>query len=55
MLLRPRYFTNYVNYSEGLCPPMWAIQFMGSVSQPIIAATDQLVIYPLFLGVYLFI
>ena len=59
MLLRPRYFTNYVSYSEGLCPPppppMRAIQFMGSVSQPFIAATDQLLIYPPFLGGYLFI
>ena len=32
---------------------MRAIQFMGSVSQPIIAATDQLVVYPPFLGGYL--
>ena len=55
MLLRQRYFTNYVSYSEGLRPPMRAIQFMGSVSQPIIAATDQLVVYPPFLGGYLFI
>ena len=55
MLLRPRYFTNYVSYSEGLRPPMRDIQFVGSVSQPIIAATDQLVIYPPFLGGYLFI
>ena len=31
---------------------MRAIQFMGSVSQPI-AATDQLVVYPPFLGGYL--
>ena len=34
---------------------MRAIQFMGSVSQPIIAATDRLVIYSPFLGGYLFI
>ena len=32
---------------------MRAIQFMNSVSQPIIAATNQLVIYPPFLGGYL--
>ena len=32
---------------------MWAIQFMISVSQPIIAATNQLVIYPPFFGGYL--
>ena len=32
---------------------MWVIQFMNSVSQPIIAATNQLVIYPPFLGGYL--
>ena len=32
---------------------MRAIQFIGSVSQPIIAATDQLVVYPPFLGGYL--
>ena len=55
MLLRPRYFTNYVSYSEGLRPLMQAIQFMDSVSQSIIAATDQLVVYPPFLGGYLFI
>ena len=29
------------------------MQFMDSVSQPIIAATNQLVIYPPFLGGYL--
>ena len=34
---------------------MRAIQLMGSVSQPIIAAIDQLVVYPPFLGGYLFI
>ena len=34
-------------------PPTRAIQFMISVSQPIIAATNQLVIYPPFLGGYL--
>ena len=32
---------------------MRAIQFMISVSQPIIAATNRLVIYPPFLGGYL--
>ena len=32
---------------------MRAIQFMISVSQPIFAATNQLVIYPPFLGGYL--
>ena len=32
---------------------MRAIKFMGSVSQPIIAATNQLVVYPPFLGGYL--
>ena len=32
---------------------MRAIQFVNSVSQPIIAATNQLVIYPPFLGGYL--
>ena len=34
-------------------PPTRAIQFMNSVSQPFIAATNQLVIYPPFLGGYL--
>ena len=37
----------------GAAPPMRAIQFMISVSQPIIAATNRLVIYPPFLGGYL--
>ena len=35
------------------CAPTRAMQFMDSVSQPIIAATNQLVIYPPFLGGYL--
>ena len=34
-------------------PPTRAMQFMDSVSQPIIAATNQLVIYPPFLWGYL--
>ena len=33
--------------------PTRAMQFLDSVSQPIIAATNQLVIYPPFLGGYL--
>ena len=56
LLLRPRYFTNYVSFHEGLRPPpppTRAMQFLDSVSQPIIAATNQLVIYPPFLGGYL--
>ena len=32
------------------CAPTRAMQFMDSVSQPIIAATNQLVNYPPFLG-----
>ena len=31
---------------------MRSMQFMDGVSQPIIAATNQLVIYPPFLGGY---
>ena len=38
---------------RGCAPPTRAMQFMDSVSQPIIAATNQLVIYPPFLGGYL--
>ena len=54
MLLRPRYFTNYVSFHEGLRPPpRGPCSFLDSVSQPIIAATNQLVIYPPFLGGYL--
>ena len=34
-------------------PPTRAMKFLVSVSQPIIAATNQLVIYPPFLGGYL--
>ena len=34
-------------------PPTRAMQFLDSVSQPIIAATNQLVNYPPFLGGYL--
>ena len=55
LLLRPRYFTNYVSFHEGLPPPphTQAMQFLDSVSQPIIAATNQLMIYPPYLGGYL--
>ena len=54
LLLCPRYFTNYVSFHEGLRPPPTrAMQFLDSVSQPIIAATNRLVIYPPFLGGYL--
>ena len=38
---------------RGCAPPTRAMQFLDSVSQPIIAATNQLVIYPPFLGGYL--
>ena len=38
---------------RGCAPPTRAMQFMDSVSQPIIAATNQLVNYPPFLGGYL--
>ena len=35
-------------------PPVQAIQFMGSVSQPIIAATEQLGVYaPLLRGLFI--
>ena len=40
-------------FLSGAAPPTRAMQFMHSVSQPIIAATNQLVIYPPFLGGYL--
>ena len=54
LLLCPRYFTNYVSLHGGLRPPhTWAMQSLDSVSQPIIAATNQLVIYLPFLGGYL--
>ena len=42
---------NYVSFHEGLPPP--AMQFLDSVSQPIFAATNQLVIYPPLLEGYL--
>ena len=53
LLLRPRFFTNYVSFYEGLRPPARSMQFMDGVSQLIFAATDQLVHYPPFLGGYL--
>ena len=51
LLWRPRYFTNYVSFQQGLRPPTRAMQFMDGVSQPIIAATNQLVIIPPSSGV----
>ena len=46
LLLRPRFFTNYVSFYEGLFPPTRSMQFMDGVSQLIFAATNQLVNYP---------
>ena len=48
LLLRPRYFTNYVVFMGGCgpLPPTRAMQFLDGVSQPFIAATNQLVIIP---------